>query len=105
MVSGSMPLGVFKQALHRYCNCGLVLLLGKYDQVIRAHLRSTSSKEYNDPYCGKANEVLENIQNKLHKGKYWSAIVDCMPEAKSLRDVIDREICVKEHLPRHQDSQ
>lgn len=81
------------------------------------HLRRVSSKQCADHYCSKriqnelinllGNKVLQNIQNRLKKSKYFSIILDCTPDLShsekmsfTLRFVEEENgrVSIKEHF-------
>ncbi|XP_069505594.1 zinc finger MYM-type protein 1-like [Ambystoma mexicanum] len=94
----------------------LVELLGKYDDVMRKHLKRGVRKEVKDHYCSKriknelldimASKVLKNILMRLCKAKFYSVIVDCTSDISHIEqmsltvrfvDDSDDQIKVKEH--------
>jgi hypothetical protein len=69
---------------------GLVELLGKYDDVLKEHMRRLLTKEISDHYCSKriqeellellAKRVQETILSGVKKAKYFAIILDCTPD-------------------------
>ncbi|XP_051165760.1 zinc finger MYM-type protein 5-like [Leptopilina boulardi] len=69
---------------------GLVELLGKFDDIMREHLRRISKEEIKDHYCGKniqnelidllTKDVLEEILKRFKNARYYSIILDCTPD-------------------------
>jgi hypothetical protein len=69
---------------------GLVELLGKYDDVLKEHLRRAQAKEISDHYCSKIiqDELIErlaqHVQGKIVASatlaKYFALILDCTPD-------------------------
>jgi hypothetical protein len=64
--------------------------LGKYDDILKEHLRRVLAKEISDHYCSKriqdeilellAKCVQETILSSVKKAKYLTIILDCMPD-------------------------
>jgi len=68
----------------------LVQLLGKYDPIMKEHLRRAVKREISDHYCSKtiqeelisllAKQIIESIVSGLKAAKYFSMILDCTPD-------------------------
>jgi hypothetical protein len=64
--------------------------LGKYDDVLKEHLRRVLAKEISDHYCSKriqeellkllAKRIQETILSGVKKAKYFAIILDCTPD-------------------------